>query len=135
MGLHFYWTYVKCGLDRTKVITNSGHSRIVSIGGHKFEKDEGWATNVSNVFIGILIDYYRIESGILGMDSQLSFVKDPEFRYLIYKYIRSVFLAFVKHNLPPEATEHEIAKFEIVDAITDQEIMTYAGNIIGVLIE
>lgn len=141
MGLHLYWTYIKCDLDKTKVITingnNSTQSRTVSAGGHRFATDEGWVVNVSMVFPGILIDHYRLESGTVGMNAQLSFTKDAEYRYLVYRYIRDVFFAFVKHNLPDEARENPslMRSLETVGALNDEQIINLAGAIIGPLIE
>jgi hypothetical protein len=139
MGLHLYWTYLKCGLSKTKIVTISttNQSRIVSAGGHRFQEDEGFAVNVSLLFPGLLIDYYRLESGTMGVNAQLAFTKDPEFRYLVYRYMREVFLAFTKHNLPPDAAEVPglVAKLETTDGLTDQEIIGYASNIVGRLLE
>ena len=146
MGLHLYWTYVKCGLSATKIATINANvggssqavqSRTVSAGGHRFRVDEGWVINVSLVFPGTLIDYYRIESGTIGVNAQLAFIKDPEYRYLVYRYIRDIFFAFIKHNLPQEAHQNVslMRSLETVGALSDNEIILLAGSIIGSLIE
>jgi hypothetical protein len=139
MGLHLYWTYLRCGLSKTKIVTISttNQSRAVSAGGHMFQEDEGFAVNVNLLFSGLLIDYYRLESGTMGVNAQLAFTKDPEFRYLVYKYMREVFLAFTKHNLPPDAADVPglVAKLETADGLSDQEVVGYASNIVGRLLE
>ena len=127
MGLHYLNVYYTCGLGDTQIIQEQNQSRIISAGGHVFESNQGWVLNVSNIFIGSLIDYYRIESGIIGMNAQLSFVKEPEYRYLVYKYLRSVFIAFIKNN---STTEQEIS-----EQTDDDDIILYAARIIGSLIE
>jgi hypothetical protein len=124
--LHYFSEYVIAGLGNTKVIQgdNGGQPRIVSAGGHMFSKEKGWVLNVCNVPIGMLIDYYRIESGIAGMNGQLSFTNNPEYRFAIYENLRNVFVALIRHNpiAPtdtefPEHSDTEILMQKVADII------------------
>lgn len=102
--LHYFDVYHKAGLGNSKVIQfdDTSQPRIVSAGGHTFKEEWGWALSISTVPVGILIDWYRIESGVIGMNSQLSFVKDPEFRFLVYNYIKTLFVALIRHSSDDE---------------------------------
>jgi hypothetical protein len=124
MGLHYFAMYGRCGFGRSRVLQEQCQSRIVSAGGHSFDDTQGWLLNVSNIPIGMLIDYYRIESGIVGMNAQLSFVKEPEFRYLVYKYLKAVFVAFVKHNGSDEVNEQT----------NDEEVVSRAARLLNSLL-
>jgi len=118
MGLHYFVMYGKCGLGRTRVLQEQTQSRIISAGGHTFDRAEGWLLNVSGLFVGMLIDYYRIESGIVGMNAQLSFVKEAEYRYLVYKYLKAVFVGFVKHNSDDDSLA------EVTEQTADGELVS-----------
>jgi hypothetical protein len=98
--LHYFHEYVRSGLNKTKILQSNHTSqpRIISAGGHLFTEDQGWVVNVSNIPIGTLIDYYRIESGINGVDGQLAFTRDPEYRYTVYKRLKEVLVTFIRHN-------------------------------------
>lgn len=135
-GLHFFWTYLQAGLNRSKIILNpmTNQSRVISSSDHRFDKDEGFAISVSSVFIGTLIDYYRIESGTVGVNAQLAFVKDPEFRFLVYRYMREVFLAFLKHNLVASIEAEVVARIE-TGAIQDEELIRSCVKVLRQLIE
>ena len=132
MGLHYFAMYSKCGLGRTRVLLEQTQSRIVSAGGHLFDETQGWLLNVSNIFIGMLIDYYRIESGIVGMNAQLSFAKEPEFRFLVYKYLKAVFVAFLKHNEQHiDPSKHTLS--EATEQTEDSEIISRAAKLLNTL--
>lgn len=144
MGLHYFQMYNRAGLGNTRLIQEQSQSRIVSAGEHLFKETQGWLLNVSNIFIGMLIDYYRIESSIVGMNAQLSFAKEPEFRYFVYKYLKAVFVAFVKHN---EAIESENlglqrmtfhathrSREEVNEQTNDNEIISRAAKILNTLV-
>jgi hypothetical protein len=109
--LHYFVMYVKANLGKTMVILDdqTGQPRVVSADNHVFMSNEGWVVNVSNIPIGMLIDYYRIESDITGMNAQLLFIKSSEYRYLVYKYLKAMFVALVRHN-PREADDIEISE-------------------------
>lgn len=98
MGLHTFWVLHRRGLGNTDIYEIYGRPHIVSAGGHIFHKGDGATINTSTLFIALLIDYYKIRSGIAGMDSQVAFIRDTEYRYLIYKYIKSVFVTFISNN-------------------------------------
>jgi hypothetical protein len=97
-GLHTFWLFNERGLGKIKPIVEENRSRVISTGEHYFQRDDSWALNMSNIFTGMLIDYYRITSGIRGMDSQLSFMDDAEYRLKVFTYMRMVFLRFVRRN-------------------------------------
>jgi hypothetical protein len=97
-GLHTYYIYWKRGLGRTTTITVNNRSRIISQGGHMFHTSDNCVISLSNVFMSILIDYYRIQSGINKMDAQIAFIRDAEYRFLVFKYLKLVFVRFVSEN-------------------------------------
>lgn len=75
---------------------------------HSFQKGDDVAMNVSNVFMGMLIDYYRISSGSQGVDSQVSFMRNEQYRITVYVHMRDVFNAFLRNNNPAMRNETRI---------------------------
>jgi hypothetical protein len=98
MGLHILWVLDRAGLGRKEIEDVNGRPHVVSSGGHVFSLGDGAVANTSVMFLGLLVDYYGITSGIFGMDAQLSFTRDPEYRFLVYKYLRNVFVSFATKN-------------------------------------
>jgi hypothetical protein len=97
-GLHTFWLFTNASMNDTKNITVNGQRKVVSNKVHIFKKGDDWALNMSNIFVGILIDYYQITSGIEGVNAQLSFADDSEYRLLVYQYMKLVFLSFCRMN-------------------------------------
>jgi hypothetical protein len=128
--LHYFYEYMRSGLGKTKILQSSQSTqpRIVSAGGHMFEEGQGWVVNVSNIPIGMLIDYYRIESGINGMDGQISFTNDPEYRYTVYKRLKEVLITFIRHNATDAADK------EFPESADDEVVIRKMSELIRVII-
>jgi hypothetical protein len=106
-GLHAYWIFWKRGLFGSTVLLKRDHSRVISSGKHYFQKDDSWVVNMSNIFIGLMIDYYQIKSGIIGVDSQIAFVSDSEYRFLVAKTLKSIFISFIQKQSTMTVKEEE----------------------------
>lgn len=85
-------------LSQEKIVNTEKEALIVSSGQHYFQRNEGWALNTSNLFLGMLIDYYEISSNIYKQDSEISFGNDPNYRKFLYKYLLDVFVKFIQNN-------------------------------------
>lgn len=75
---------------------------------HSFQRGDDCVLNTSNVFMGMLIDYYRIHAGVQGVDAQISFMRSEQYRIAVYIHMRDVFNAFVRNNMPGKENTSEI---------------------------
>lgn len=106
-GLHTFWIYQRARLLDFKIVSTSETTRKESTGEHHFKKSDAWSINMSNIFVGMMIDYYQIKSGIEKVNSQLAFISDPQYRYFIADMLKSIFLSFLRNTTHAETTRNQ----------------------------
>jgi hypothetical protein len=97
-GVHIFMIMHKRGVGEFETGSEKGRGYKKSLKPHSFQQGDDHALNVSNVFMGTLIDYYRISSSVQSIDAQLSFMRNEQYRIAIYIHMRDVFNAFVRNN-------------------------------------
>lgn len=107
-GVYVFMLMHKRGVGDFESGAEEGRAYTKSKKPHSFQKGDDVAMNVSNVFMGMLIDYYRISSGSQGVDSQVSFMRNEQYRIAVYVHMRDVFNAFVRNNDPAMKNETSI---------------------------
>lgn len=107
-GVYVFLLMYKRGVGDFTSGAEEGRDYTKSKKPHSFQKGDDVAMNVSNVFMGMLIDYYRISSGSQGVDSQVSFMRNEQYRIAIYVHMRDVFNAFLRNNIPTMRNETKI---------------------------
>ena len=115
-GLHIFWLFTQRGLGGQVI----AKERVISTGKHSFQQGDDPMLNVSSLFLRILIDHYQISTGITDNDAQNSFMEDPEYRFIIFRYLRDVFLNFVKKN------SNEVLN----ETTSDRQILTWSIEIL-----
>lgn len=107
-GVFVFLLMFKRGVGDFETGAEEGHSYTKSKKPHSFQKGDDCVLNVSNVFMGTLIDYYRISSGVQGVDAQVSFMRNEQYRIAVYIHMRDVFNAFVRNNTPGKQDSTEL---------------------------
>lgn len=107
-GVYVFLLMHKRGVGDFDSGAEEGRAYTKSRKPHSFQKGDDVAMNVSNVFMGMLIDYYRISSGSQGVDSQVSFMRNEQYRIAVYVHMRDVFNAFLRNNEPSMKNETRI---------------------------
>jgi hypothetical protein len=102
-GCHLLQAYNERNfLSSEKRITNNYGilvERCVSKGNHVIiSKAEGYLFSISTPIIGMLIDYYQIDSSYAGPNAQLNFSFDAEYRLKVASYLKDVLRAFCFNN-------------------------------------
>lgn len=90
--------YHQRNLSEEKIVNVNNEAKITSSGKHPFQKEDSWAMDMSNLFMGMLIDYYNISTNISKQDSQQSFIMNPDFRKVLYDYLNEIFIKFIQTN-------------------------------------
>lgn len=111
-GVHLFMVMVNRGVgDFTERANGAGSYSYQSHKPHSYQRGDDWALNTSNVFMGMIIDYYRIESGVPGLDAQISFMRNEQYRIAVFIHVRDVFRAFVANNVGHmNLTDKDLAK-------------------------
>lgn len=97
-GLVHFHELTKRGLGDSVISNSKTKSEYISSNKHSFGKYDGCLIDVSSLFMGMLIDYYQISSGVTNENAQRSFIGDPEYRRIVYETFRKVFFSFMNKN-------------------------------------
>lgn len=97
-GLAQLVLFEKRNLKEEKIINKNSEAILESTGKHPFGKEDSWALDVSNLFMGMLIDYYNISTNIHKENSQRSFIMNADYRKFLYTYLLEIFIKFIQTN-------------------------------------
>lgn len=118
-GIHTFMVMHNRGVGEYITGAEGGRVFMKSLVPHSFQTDDSPIMNVSNVFTGMLIDYYRISSGVQGVDSQVSFMRNEQYRITVYNHMRDVFNAFVRNNTDDKESTDLLDGKELCKAVAD----------------
>jgi hypothetical protein len=107
VGLHTLHVFEKAGLGKKEMEEVNKRPHPISAGGHVFCKGDGSVANTSNLFLALMVDYYKINSGIVGMESQIAFTRNQEYRLLVFTHLKNIFVAFVLSNISLLESGHD----------------------------
>jgi len=85
-------------LSETYIENSKYEACEVSSGKHPFREEDSWGINVSNIFLGMMIDYYNITMNVDKHNSQRCFKEEQEYRKKLYDMCKEIFMSFLIEN-------------------------------------
>lgn len=115
---HILYEWTKRGFLKTKRTSFVSSGGIVverdsSCGEHiALDKTEGWLFNTSTPIVAMLIDYYQVESSFGGINSQLNFTGDAEYRLKVARILLDILKSFRLNN-----PDHELSSLGLAQCL------------------
>lgn len=98
LGLAQLELFEQRNLAETLIENTRFEAKEISTGKHFFREGDSWGINMSNIFLGMMIDYYNISMGVDKHTAQRCFKEEQEYRRKLYETCKEIFMNFVIEN-------------------------------------